>query len=136
MKKQFLVIFIIYSNICFSQDNSNELNMDPVDTSWLQPYEMHLELKEVVRKVPGANRGGNWEVDGFTYQSPPVIYASQVKYIEVVSDFVQANTCRCNLIVKTIVTNKELNSRKNELNRLNKRGKQAKPKKKKKKKKK
>ncbi|MBC8295485.1 MAG: hypothetical protein H8E55_06795, partial [Pelagibacterales bacterium] len=92
MKKQFLAIFIIYSNICFSQDNSNELNMDPVDTSWLQPYEMHLELKEVVRKVPGANRGGILEVDGFTYHIPPLIDACQVKYIEVVSDFVQAIT--------------------------------------------
>mgnify|MGYP003328887458 CR=1 FL=1 len=77
--------------------------MDPVNTSWLEPHEMHLELKDVLRKVPGASRAGDWEVDGITYQSPPVIYASQVKYIERVTSFVQASNCRCNLIVKTIV---------------------------------
>ena len=64
--------------------------------------------------------------DGITYQSPPVIYASNVKYIERVTSFVQASNCRCNLIVKTIVTNKELKSRKNELNRLNQRNKKRK----------
>ena len=118
MKKKFLAICIIYSSLCFSQSNDNELNMDPVNTSWLEPHEMHLELKDVLRKVPGASRSVDWEVDGITYQSPPVIYASQVKYIERVTSFVQASNCRCNLIVKTIVTNKELKSRKNELNRL------------------
>ena len=100
--------------------------MDPANTSWLEPHEMHLELKDVLRKVPGASRAGDWEVDGITYQSPPVIYASQVKYIERVTSFVQASNCRCNLIVKTIVTNKELKSRKNELNRLNQRNKKRK----------
>ena len=126
MKKKFLAICIIYSSLCFSQSNDNELNMDPVNTSWLEPHEMHLELKDVLRKVPGAIRAGDWEVDGITYQSPPVIYASQVKYIERVTSTVKASNCRCNLIVKTIVTNKELKSRKNELNRLNQRNKKRK----------
>jgi len=133
MKKKFLAICIIYSSLCFSQSNDNELNMEPADTSWLQPFEMHLELKDVIRKVPGVSSNSNWEVDGISYQSPPVIYASQVKYIERVVSFVQMNTCRCNVIVKTIVTNKELNSSKNLLNRLNKRTKKVKKKKKRKK---
>ena len=58
MKKKFLAICIIYSSLCFSQSNDNELDMDPVNTSWLEPHEMHLELKDVLRKVPGASRAG------------------------------------------------------------------------------
>ena len=49
-----------------------------------------------------------------------MLYASQIKYIEVVNNILQSNMCQCNLIVKTIVTKKELVSRKNILNRLNK----------------
>ena len=49
-----------------------------------------------------------------------MLYASQIKYIEVVKNVLQGNMCQCNLIVKTIVTEKELVSRKNILNRLNK----------------
>ena len=36
------------------------------------------------------------------------------------NNILQANTCQCDLIVKTLVTEKEFNSRKNILNRLNK----------------
>ena len=114
--------------------------------SWLEPHEEHLEFDNVLRKIPGLNNkyeltyrlteigGGSIRVmvDGILYSAPPQrLYASQVKYVEVVNSGLQSNACQCSLIIKTAVTEKELNSRKNILNRLNK---TEKPKKKKKKK--
>ena len=114
--------------------------------SWLEPHEEHLEFDNVLKKIPGVNNkyeltyrlteigGGGIRVmvDGILYSAPPQrLYASQVKYVEVVNSGLQSNACQCSLIIKTAVTEKELNSRKNILNRLNK---IEKPKKKKKKK--
>ena len=102
----------------------------------------------MLRKIPGANfeftninipqktSSNGWLVDGILYDSyPQRLYASQVRYVEVVNSILQSNTCQCSLIIKTAVNEKELNSRKNILNRLNKK-RIEKPKKKKKKKKK
>ena len=88
----------------------------------------------MLRKIPGAKYEYGWIVDGILYNAPPQLYASQVRYVEVVNNILQSNTCQCSLIIKTAVNEKELNSRKNILNRLNK-NRIEKPKKKKKKKK-
>ena len=144
----FLLIFFV-STSAFSQNNfisDEEFNSR---ITWLEQHEKHLEFRDVLRKIPGANfeysyiniptktsSSKGWLVDGILYDYPPQrLYASQVKYVEVVNSILQSNTCQCSLIVKTAVTEKELNSRKNILNRLNK-NRIEKPKKKKKKKKK
>ena len=141
----FLLIFFVYTS-AFSQNNfvsDEEFNSR---ISWLEPHEEHLEFDNVLKKIPGVNNkyeltyrlteigGGGIRVmvDGILYSAPPQrLYASQVKYVEVVNSGLQSNACQCSLIIKTAVTEKELNSRKNILNRLNK---IEKPKKKKKKK--
>ena len=142
----FLLIFFV-STSAFSQNNfisDEEFNSR---ITWLEQHEKHLEFRDVLRKIPGANfeysyiniptktsSSKGWLVDGILYDYPPQrLYASQVKYVEVVNSILQSNTCQCSLIVKTAVTEKELNSRKNILNRLNK-NRIEKPKKKKKKK--
>ena len=140
----FLLIFFV-STSAFSQNNfisDEEFNSR---ITWLEQHEKHLEFRDVLRKIPGANfeysyiniptktsSSKGWLVDGILYDYPPQrLYASQVKYVEVVNGILQSNTCQCSLIVKTAVTEKELNSRKNILNRLNK-NRIEKPKKKKK----
>ena len=143
----FLLIFLT-SMSAFSQNNfvsDEEFNSK---ITWLEPHEVHLEFRDVLRKIPGANfeftninipqktSSNGWLVDGILYDSyPQRLYASQVRYVEVVNSILQSNTCQCSLIIKTAVNEKELNSRKNILNRLNKK-RIEKPKKKKKKKKK
>ena len=130
----FLLIFFV-STSAFSQNNfvsDEEFNSR---ISWLEPHEEHLEFDNVLKKIPGVNNkyeltyrlteigGGSIRVmvDGILYSSPPQrLYASQVKYVEVVNSGLQSNACQCSLIIKTAVTEKELNSRKNILNRLNK----------------
>ena len=140
----FLLIFFV-STSAFSQNNfvsDEEFNSR---ITWLEQHEKHLEFRDVLRKIPGANfeysyiniptktsSSKGWLVDGILNDYPPQrLYASQVKYVEVVNGILQSNTCQCSLIVKTAVTEKELNSRKNILNRLNK-NRIEKPKKKKK----
>ena len=143
----FLLIFFVYAS-AFSQNNfvsDEEFNSR---ITWLESHEEHLEFKNVLRKIPGVNNKyeltyrlteigmGNIGVmvDGVLYSTlPQRLYASQVKYVEVVNSGLQSSACQCSLIIKTAVTQKELNSRKNILNRLNK-NKVEKPKKKKKKK--
>ena len=88
--------------------------------TWLEPHELYLQLVDVYKKIPGVKTTYAWEVDGLLYVDPPMLLASQVKYIEVVNNILQSNICQCNLIVKTFVTDKEFNSKKNILNRLNK----------------
>ena len=141
----FLSIFLASTSV-FSQNNfvsDEEFNSK---ITWLEPHEVHLEFRDVLRKIPGANfefiNNNNpqkitsslgWLVDGILYYSyPQRLYASQVRYVEVVNSILQSNTCQCSLIIKTAVNEKELNSRKNILNRLNKK-RIEKPKKKKKK---
>ena len=143
----FLLIFLTSTSV-FSQNNfvsDEEFNSK---ITWLEPHEVHLEFRDVLRKIPGANfeftninipqktSSNGWLVDGILYDSyPQRLYASQVRYVEVVNSILQSNTCQCSLIIKTSINEKELNSRKNILNRLNKK-RIEKPKKKKKKKKK
>ena len=115
MIKRFLFIYLIFSVFCFSQERfiTNEEFKEKI--SWLLPHEENRPLKEVIRKVPGYG-GGKWEVDGVLYDFIPTgIISSQVKYIEIP----YGGKCGCGLIIKTIVTEKEFNSRDNILNRLN-----------------
>ena len=129
----FLLIFLASAST-FSQNYLVSDEEFKSRINWLEPHEDHLEFREVLRKIPGANfefiNNNNpqkttsslgWLVDGILYYSyPQRLYASQVRYVEVVNSTLQSNTCQCSLIIKTAVTEKELNSRKNILNRLNK----------------
>ena len=140
----FLLIFLASAST-FSQNYLVSDEEFKSRINWLEPHEDHLEFREVLRKIPGANfefiNNNNpqkttsslgWLVDGILYYSyPQRLYASQVRYVEVVNSTLQSNTCQCSLIIKTAVNEKELNSRKNILNRLNK-NRIEKPKKKKK----
>lgn len=130
----FLLIFLT-STSAFSQNNlvsDEEFNSK---ISWLLPNEEILPLEDVIYKVRGYNRRrGGFEVDGILYSSLPYILSSRVKYIEIpetTNTTSRISKCDCSLIIKTIVTEKEFNSRKNILHRLNK-NKAKKPKKKKK----
>ena len=130
----FLLIFLT-STSAFSQNNlvsDEEFNSK---ISWLLPNEEILPLEDVIYKVRGYNRRrGGFEVDGILYSSLPYILSSRVKYIEIpetTNSTSRISKCDCSLIIKTIVTEKEFNSRKNILHRLNK-NKTKKPKKKKK----
>ena len=140
----FLLIFLASAST-FSQNYLVSDEEFKSRINWLEPHEDHLEFREVLRKIPGANfefiNNNNpqkttsslgWLVDGILYYSyPQRLYASQVRYVEVVNSILQSNTCQCSLIIKTAVNEKELNSRKNILIRLNK-NRIEKPKKKKK----
>ena len=130
----FLLIFLT-STSAFSQNNllsDEEFNSK---ISWLLPNEEILPLEDIIYKVRGYNRRrGGFEVDGILYSSLPYILSSRVKYIEIpetTNSTSRISKCDCSLIIKTIVTEKEFNSRKNILHRLNK-NKAKKPKKKKK----
>ena len=121
MKNTLLVfLFLFIPCTIFSQVNyvtDEEFNEK---ITWLEPHELYLQLVDVYKKIPGVKTTYAWEVDGLLYVDPPMLLANQVKYIEVVNNILQSNICQCNLIVKTFVTEKEFNSRKNILNRLNK----------------
>ena len=119
----FLLIFLTSTSV-FSQNNlvsDEEFNSK---ISWLLPNEEILPLEDVIYKVRGYNRRrGGFEVDGILYSSLPYILSSRVKYIEIpetTNSTSRISKCDCSLIIKTIVTEKELASRKNILNRLNK----------------
>ncbi len=121
MKNTLLVfLFLFIPCTIFSQANyvtDEEFNEK---ITWLEPHELYLQLVDVYKKIPGIKTTYAWEVDGLLYVDPPMLLANQVKYIEVVNNILQSNICQCNLIVKTFVTHKEFNSKKNILNRLNK----------------
>ena len=83
-----------------------------------------------------------WEIDGVIYNNPPVLYANQVKYVEVLSGLAATNKYGSEgaagvIVVKTNVSEEKFNSRKNLWNRSSqvvKKKKDKKPKKKKNKK--
>jgi hypothetical protein len=124
MIKQFLAICIICSGFCFSQERYITDEEFKEKITWLLPNEENLALKKVLYKIHGYNKDrGGFEVDGILYYNLPYILSSRVKYIEIhqtTSRFSRISKCECSLIIKTIVTGKEFNSRKNILHRLNK----------------
>ena len=133
-----LLIFLV-SYTSFSQERYITDEEFKEKITWLLPNEENLPFTEVINKIHGYNKKrGGFEVDGILHSNLPYILSSRVKYIEIpqtTSSFSRISKCECSLIIKTIVTEKEFNSRKNILNRLNK-NRVEKPKKKKKKKKK
>ena len=133
-----LLIFLV-SYTSFSQERYITDEEFKEKITWLLPNEENLPFTEVINKIHGYNKQrGGFEVDGILHYNLPYILSSRVKYIEIpqtTSSFSRISKCECSLIIKTIVTEKEFNSRKNILNRLNKNIVEE-PKKKKKKKKK
>ena len=79
------LLFFLTSASAFSQNNfvsDEEFNSK---ITWLEPHEVHLEFRDVLRKIPGAKYEYGWIVDGILYNAPPQLYASQVRYVEVVN---------------------------------------------------
>ena len=115
-----LLLLIIISQFSYSQERyiTNEEFKEKI--TWLLPHEENLPLRDVIGKVPGY-RGGKWEVDGILhFDIPTGIISSHVKYIEIPYSLTNITSkCDCGIIIKTIVTEKEFNSRDNILNRLN-----------------
>ena len=119
-------------------------------------------VSAIVRRVPSAkkitDRSGNknialrgrqsfntagnevlWEIDGVIYTNPPVLNASQVKYVEVKTGLAATNKYGSQgaggvILVKTNVSSDEFNSSRNLWNRSAKKSPKEKKKKKKKKK--
>ncbi len=118
-----LLIFLV-SYTSFSQERHITDEEFKEKITWLLPNEEILPFTEVIYKVHGYNKQrGGFEVDGILHYDLPYILSSRVKYIEIpetTSKLSRISNCECSLIIKTIVTEKELNSRKNILNRLNK----------------
>ena len=78
-----------------------------------------------IRGRQSFNTAGNevlWEIDGVIYINPPVLYANQVKYVEVLSGLAATNKYGSEgaagvIVVKTNVSEQKFNSRKNLWNR-------------------
>ena len=118
-----LLVLLIISQFLHSQERYITDEEFKEKVTWLLPHEENLPLIDVINKVPGYRGEGRWEVDGILHVNIPVgIISSHVKYIEIpqsVTSFSTFSECNCNIIIKTVVTEKEFNSRKNILNRLN-----------------
>ena len=55
VKTNYLFLLILTSTSAFSQNNfvsDEEFNSK---ITWLEPHEVHLEFRDVLRKIPGAN---------------------------------------------------------------------------------
>ena len=118
MKK--LILLLLFIPFAYSQERYITDEEFKEKVIWLLPHEENLPLSNVIKKIPGY-RGGRWEVDGILYLNIPTgIISSHVKYIEIPQSrtFITSK-CDCAIIIKTIVTEKEFNSRDNILNRLN-----------------
>ena len=125
MKKVLLIYFLLFIPVIASSQAkyvSDEEFKERI--IWLSPNEETLSFDKVIYRVRGYNRQrGGFEVDGVLYNNLPYILSSRVKYIEIpeyTSSTSYISKCNCSLIIKTIVTEKEFNSRKNILHRLNK----------------
>jgi len=122
MRKTLSVLLITFltTQLTFSQERYITDEEFKQRVTWLLPHEENIPLKDVIGKVPGYG-GGKWEVDGILhFDIPTGIISSHVKYIEVPYALTNITSgCDCGIIIKTIVTEKEFNSRKNILNRLN-----------------
>ena len=118
-----LLLLIIISQFAYSQERYITDEEFKEKVTWLLPHEENLPLKDVIGKVPGYRGKGRWEVDGILHINIPAgIISSHVKYIEIpqsITSLSSVSECDCNIIIKTVVTEKEFNSRDNILNRLN-----------------
>ena len=130
MKKLFVIGLLFVSFNSYFQEKYVTDKEFQEKITWLLPNEEKLPLKDVLIRVPGQNKDiQSWEVDGILYQIrniPSSITSGKVKYVEVIPSFnnvASISKCNCSLIIKTIVTEKQFNSRKNILHRLNKKSK-------------
>ena len=122
--KYSLLLFLLFFQTIFSQENYVSDEEFKSRISWLLPSEEILPFSDNLNKVRGYNkRRGGFQVDGILYSNLPYILSSRVKYIEI-PEYTNSTSliskCDCSLIIKTIVTEKEFKSRKNILHRLNK----------------
>ena len=120
MKK--LILLLLFIQFAYSQERYITDEEFKEKVIWLLPHEENIPLKDVIEKVPGYG-GGKWEVDGILhFDIPTGIISSHVKYIEIpqnITNIASISECNCSIIIKTVVTEKEFNSRDNILNRLN-----------------
>ena len=150
-----LILIILFSNLSFAQEDKIAQAQQTAVSS------MSL-VDALASRIPGAKRvtdrmgnkniairgrqsfktAGNevlWEIDGVIYINPPVLYANQVKYVEVLSGLAATNKYGSEgaagvIVVKTNVSEQKFNSRKNLWNRSSQIPKKKKDKKSKKKK--
>ena len=138
MRYKFLTLILLFSSLLFSQE-------DKIVQAQQNAISSMSLVDALVSRVPGAKRvtdrmgnkniairgrqsfktAGNevlWEIDGVIYNNPPVLYANQVKYVEVLSGLAATNKYGSEgaggvIIVKTNVSVEKFNSRKNLWNR-------------------
>ena len=155
MKYTYLILVMLFSSLSFSQE-------DKIAQAQQNAISSMTLVDALVSRVPGAKRvtdrmgnkniairgrqsfntAGNevlWEIDGVIYINPPVLYANQVKYVEVLSGLAATNKYGSEgaagvIVVKTNVNEQKFNSRKNLWNRSSQIPKKKKDKKSKKKK--
>ena len=155
MRYRFLILTMLFSYLSFSQE-------DKIFQAQQNAISSMSLVDAIVSRVPGAKRvtdrmgnkniairgrqsfktAGNevlWEIDGVMYNNPPVLYANQVKYVEVLSGLAATNKYGSEgaagvIVVKTNVNVEKFNSRKNLWNRSSQVPKKKKDKKNKKKK--
>ena len=155
MKHIHLTLIILFSNFSYSQE-------DKIAQAQQNAISSMSLVDALASRIPGAkkitDRMGNkniairgrqsfktagnevlWEIDGVIYNNPPVLYANQVKYVEVLSGLAATNKYGSEgaagvIVVKTNVSEEKFNSRKNLWSRSSqvvKKKKDKKPKKKK-----
>ena len=150
-----LILIILFSNLSFAQE-------DKIAQAQQSAVSSMSLVDALASRIPGAKRvtdrmgnkniairgrqsfktAGNevlWEIDGVIYINPPVLYANQVKYVEVLSGLAATNKYGSEgaagvIVVKTNVSEEKFNSRKNLWNRSSQIPKKKKDKKSKKKK--
>ena len=150
-----LILIILFSNLSFAQE-------DKIAQAQQSAVSSMSLVDALSSRIPGAKRvtdrmgnkniairgrqsfktAGNevlWEIDGVIYINPPVLYANQVKYVEVLSGLAATNKYGSEgaagvIVVKTNVSEQKFNSRKNLWNRSSQIPKKKKDKKSKKKK--
>ena len=156
MKYFYIVPVFLLMTSLYSQD-------DPILKSQQNAISSMSLVDALASRIPGAkkitDRSGNknialrgrqsfstagnevlWEIDGVIYTNPPVLNASQVKYVEVKTGLAATNKYGSQgaggvILVKTNVSSDEFNSSRNLWNRSAKKSPKEKKKKKKKKKK-
>ena len=134
MRYKFLTFILLSSSLLFSQE-------DKIVQAQQNAISSMSLVDALVSRVPGAKRvtdrmgnkniairgrqsfktAGNevlWEIDGVIYNNPPVLYANQVKYVEVLSGLAGTNKYGSEgaagvIVVKTNVSEEKFNSRKN-----------------------
>ena len=65
MKKALaLLLLIIITQFTYSQERYVTEEQFKEKISWLEPHEMLLPLRDIIKKIPGAKSINNWLVDG------------------------------------------------------------------------